>query len=84
MHRPHTFVDMFNMMLYFGGIASTIPNLSLLMKILTFSPTQHRTEADQQNESMAATDDQAELLRWHHRLGHIPFSTLKTWRVCIC
>jgi hypothetical protein len=44
---------------------------------LTFSPRPHRTQADQQNDSMAASDDQAELLRWHHRLGHLPFSMLK-------
>ena len=27
---------------------------------------------------LSASDDQAELLRWHHRLGHISFSMLKS------
>jgi hypothetical protein len=45
--------------------------------ILTFSPIPQQTDADQQNSSLAASDDQAELLRWHHRLGHLPFSMIR-------
>ncbi len=26
---------------------------------------------------LAAIDDQAKLMRWHYRLGHLPFSKLK-------
>jgi hypothetical protein len=26
---------------------------------------------------LATVDDQAELMRWHYRLGHLPFSKLK-------
>ena len=26
---------------------------------------------------LAAIDDQAELMRWHYRLGHLPFAKLK-------
>ena len=44
---------------------------------LTFSPLSQQTDADKENEVLSASDDQAELLRWHHRLGHISFSMLK-------
>jgi hypothetical protein len=30
---------------------------------------------------LAAVDDQAELMRWHYRLGHLSFSKLKHWRL---
>ncbi len=44
----------------------------------TFSPLPQQTNADQINNAMAADDDQAKLLCWHHRLSHLPFSMLKT------
>jgi hypothetical protein len=44
---------------------------------LTFSPLPQQTDADKDNEALFASDDQAELLCWHHRLGHISFSMLK-------
>ncbi len=44
---------------------------------LTFTPLSQQTDADKENEVLSASDDQAELLRWHHRLGHISFSMLK-------
>jgi hypothetical protein len=43
---------------------------------LTFSPSQHRDEAEINNDAAIATDDQAELLRWHCRLGHLPFPSI--------
>jgi hypothetical protein len=45
--------------------------------ILTFSPTPQRDESELQNDSMSASDGQAELFRWHCRLGHLPFPQLK-------
>eukprot|EP00956_Cyclotella_meneghiniana_P034451 scaffold105063_cov38-Cyclotella_meneghiniana.AAC.1 len=46
--------------------------------ILTFSPQpDHDDEAELDNDAISASDDQAELLRWHCRLGHIPFSQLQ-------
>jgi len=44
---------------------------------LTCSPVPHQTDADQINDSMTSNADQVELLRWHHWLGHLPFSMLK-------
>ncbi len=43
---------------------------------LTFDPTP-QLEDDEQHHHVA-TDDQAELMRWHHRLGHLSFAKLKT------
>ena len=42
---------------------------------LTFDPTP-QLEDDEQHHHVA-TDDQAELMRWHHRLGHLSFAKLK-------
>ena len=42
---------------------------------LTFDPTP-QLEDDEQHQHVA-TDDQAELMRWHHRLGHLSFAKLK-------
>ena len=45
--------------------------------ILTFSPLPlDDDEAEIENDSISASDDQAELLRWHCRLNHLPFSQL--------
>ena len=44
---------------------------------LTFSPTPSREDKDLANDALEASDDQAELLRWHCRLGHLPFEQLK-------
>jgi hypothetical protein len=44
---------------------------------LQFSPTPIRDDAEIDNDAISASDDQAELLRWHWRLGHISFSHLK-------
>lgn len=38
---------------------------------LQFSPTPIRDDAELDNDAISASDDQAELLRWHCRLGHI-------------
>ena len=46
--------------------------------ILTFSTHPNQADADQENDALTANDDQAELLRRHHRLGHLPFSMLKS------
>jgi hypothetical protein len=42
---------------------------------LTFDPTP-QLEDDEQHQHIA-TDDQAELMRWHHCLGHLSFPKLK-------
>ena len=42
---------------------------------LTFDPTP-QLEDDEQHQH-DATDDQAELMQWHHRLGHLSFAKLK-------
>ncbi len=46
--------------------------------ILTFSPQPNQADAGRENDALSANDDQAELLRWYHRLGHLPFSMLKS------
>ena len=42
---------------------------------LTFDPT--ATTTDQDHPEPEASDPKAELLRWHYRLGHLPFFKLK-------
>jgi hypothetical protein len=42
---------------------------------LMFDPSPPLKEQDEY--SVAAHDGQAELMRWHYRLGHVPFSKLK-------
>jgi hypothetical protein len=42
---------------------------------LTFDPSPPLEEEDEY--SVAAPDDKAELMCWHYRLGHVPFSKLK-------
>ncbi len=44
---------------------------------LHYSPLQSLSEADEQNRATQASDDQAELMRWHHRLCHLSFANLK-------
>ena len=45
------------------------------MNALTFDPMPP-LEADEEFY-LAAADDQAELMRWHYRLGHLSFPKLK-------
>jgi len=42
---------------------------------LTFDP--HPQEEGDEHTTLAASNDQAELMRWHYRLGHLPFLRLK-------
>ena len=42
---------------------------------LTFNPTPEREPEEQFD--LAAANPQAELMRWHYRLGHLPFSKLQ-------
>ncbi len=42
---------------------------------LTFDPNPPRGE--EEDIQLATADDQAELMRWHYRLGHLPFPSLK-------
>jgi hypothetical protein len=42
---------------------------------LTFNPTPEREPEEQFD--LAAANPQAELMHWHYRLGHLPFSKLK-------
>jgi hypothetical protein len=45
------------------------------MQALTFDPSPPLEEEEE--VSFATADDQAELMRWHYRLGHLPFAKLK-------
>ena len=42
---------------------------------LTFDPRPQ--EEEDEHTTLAASDDQVELMRWHYRLGHLPFFRLK-------
>ncbi len=44
---------------------------------LTLTPMSQQTDADKDNYALSASDDQAELLQWHHCLGHL-FPMLKS------
>ncbi len=47
------------------------------MGTLTFNPEPSASDEELFNDAAIASEDQAELLRWHHRLGHMPFSFIK-------
>jgi len=51
------------------------PSDTLRSGPLTFDP--HPQEEEDEHTTLAASDDQAELMRWHYRLGHLPFLKLK-------
>jgi hypothetical protein len=44
---------------------------------LTFDPHPQACDNEDEDMPMAAADDQAELMRWHYRLGHLSFEKLK-------
>ena len=43
--------------------------------LLTFDP--NPPEAEEEDSPLSAADDQAELMRWHYRLGHLTFAKMK-------
>ena len=51
------------------------PDTSIRKGPLTFDPSPPLDEDE--DAPLAAADDQAELMRWHYRLGHLPFPKLK-------
>jgi hypothetical protein len=51
------------------------PDSSTRMHALTFDPTPPPEEDEEFH--LAAANDQAELMRWHYRLGHLSFPKLK-------
>jgi hypothetical protein len=51
------------------------PSEALRHGPLTFDP--HPQEKEDEQTTLAALDQQADLMRWHYRLGHLPFSRLK-------
>lgn len=44
---------------------------------LTFTYMMHQTDANKDNDSLLASDDQREVLIWHHYRGHLSCSMLK-------
>ncbi len=57
------------------GGAEEESDTSTRMKAFTFDPTPPLKE--DKEFYLAAADDQAELMRWHYRLGHLSFPKLK-------
>jgi hypothetical protein len=51
------------------------PSSVLCHSALTFDPSPPLKETKEY--SLSAPDDEAELMRWHYRLGHAPFSKLR-------
>jgi hypothetical protein len=51
------------------------PSEAICSGPLTFNPTPHQDEDE--DTTLATANDQAELMRWHCRLGHLPFLKLK-------
>jgi hypothetical protein len=51
------------------------PNETIRHGPLTFDPNMQANDA--KDTSLAAPDDQAELMRWHYCLGHLSFTKLK-------
>jgi hypothetical protein len=50
------------------------PSEALRSGPLTFNPRPQ--EEEDEHTTLAASNDQAELMRWHYRLGHLPFLRL--------
>jgi hypothetical protein len=57
------------------AIAEEPPSKALRSGPLTFNPRPQ--EEEDEHTTLAASDEQPELMRWHYRLGHLPFSRLK-------
>ncbi len=57
------------------GGAEEESNTSTRMNALTFDPTLPLEEDEE--SYLTATNDQAKLMRWHYRLGHLSFPKLK-------
>jgi hypothetical protein len=51
------------------------PTEAICRRPLTFDPTPHQEEDE--DTPLAAANNQVELMQWHYRLGHLPFSKLK-------
>ena len=51
------------------------PSKTICRGPLTFNPLPHQEEGE--DSQLVAADDQTKLMRWHYRLGHLPFSKLK-------
>jgi hypothetical protein len=52
-----------------------LPSEAIRRGPLTFNPSPPTEEGE--DVHLAAADDQAELMRWHYRLGHLTFAKLK-------
>jgi hypothetical protein len=57
------------------AVAEEPPSKALRRGPLTFNP--HPQEEEDEHTTLAASNDQAELMCWHYPLGHLPFSRLK-------
>ena len=51
------------------------PSEAICSGPLTFDPMPHQEE--NKDTTLAAADNQVELMQWHYRLGHLPFAKLK-------
>lgn len=56
-----------------GECSQHRPHLQQSIESLTFNPV----PTEEEEMILKATTAEAELMRWHHRLGHLPFSALK-------
>jgi hypothetical protein len=56
-------------------MANSAPDATICQGPLTFDPSPPL--AEDKDAPLAAADDQAELMRWHYRLGHLHFPKLK-------
>jgi hypothetical protein len=54
---------------------TAIPDKSICCRPLIFDPSP--PIAADEDVPLAAADDQAQLMRWHYRLGHLPFQKLR-------
>jgi hypothetical protein len=51
------------------------PSKAICSRSLTFDPRPQ--EEEDEHMTLAASDDQAELMHWHYCLGHLPFLKLR-------
>ncbi len=64
-----------NVTLPFEGAVEEEPNTSTRLGALRFNPSP-LLEEDEKSQ-LATANNQAELMRWHYRLGHLSFAKLK-------
>lgn len=61
-----------------GEFSHSPANQAIQWGTHTFNPLSEQTDVNKENDALSASDNQAELLQWHHCLGHLSCLMLKS------